>query len=219
MAEACVVLSTLALKGVLDDTLADFERSSGHRYSVQIHATQALLEILKRGDPADLLLMTTEGIGSLKLARTDLGRSGVGLAVKSGATKPDISTLDKFKAAIESAQSVAHSKVGASGLYFAKLIRDLNLKPKKVVVVDKGPVALAVARGEAELGVQQLCELAPVKGIEIVGPFPDPVQVFTSFSAGIASNSKKSEAAKALIAFLKTKAAHEAMRRNQMEPL
>ena len=219
MGEPCVVLSTLALKGVLDETLAGFERESGHRYSVQIHATQALLEILKQGGPADLLLITSEGIDSLRLQRTDLGRSGVGLAVRTGSPRPDIATMEKFKSAIESASSVARSKVGASGLYFAKLIQDHGIRPKKIVVVDRGPVALAVARGEAELGVQQLCELAPVKGIDIVGPFPDEVQVHTGFSAAVVPSSKNRQAAEALIAFLRTEEAKAAMRRNRMEPV
>jgi molybdate transport system substrate-binding protein len=216
-AGACAVLSTLALKGVLDETLAGFERSSCFRYAVQIHATQALLEILRKGDPADLLIMTSEGIDSLKLERTDLGRSGVGLAVRSGSAKPNITGLEDFKRAIEKAESVAHSRVGASGLYFARLVGELGIKPKKVVVVDKGPVALAVARGEAELGVQQLCELAPVKGIDIVGPFPDQVQVYTTFSAGIPAGSRQPDAARALIAFLGSDEVSDAMRRSRIE--
>jgi molybdate transport system substrate-binding protein len=219
MTASAAVLSTLALKGVLDQTLAAFEQESGHRYAVQIHATQALLEALRRGEPADLLFMTAEGIESLKLARTDLGRSGVGLAVKAGAAKPDISTLEKFKSAIQAAQSVAHSRVGASGLYFAKLLRDLGIAPKRIVVVDQGPVALAIARGEAELGVQQLSELAPVKGIEIAWPFPDEVQVYTTFSAGIPPASRYAGAAQALVAFLVSPEGKKAMRRNRMEPL
>ena len=219
MTASAAVLSTLALKGVLDQTLAAFEQESGHRYAVQIHATQALLEALRRGEPADLLFMTAEGIDSLKLARTDLGRSGVGLAVKAGAAKPDISTLEKFKSAIQAAQSVAHSRVGASGLYFAKLLRDLGIAPKRIVVVDQGPVALAVARGEAELGVQQLSELAPVQGIDIAGPFPDEVQVYTTFSAGIPSGCRYASAAQALVAFLLSQKGQEAMRRNCMQPL
>jgi molybdate transport system substrate-binding protein len=203
---------------VLDDTLAGFEAASGHRYAVQIHATQALLEILRKGDPADLLVMTAEGIDSLGLPRTDLGRSGVGLAVRSGAPKPRIDSLENFKRAITGTASVAHSRVGASGLYFAQLIGELGIQPKKVVVVDKGPVALAVARGEAELGVQQLCELAPVKGIDIVGPFPDEVQVYTTFSAAIPSTSRYAAAARALIGFLRSNKAREAMLRNHMQP-
>ena len=204
---------------MLDETLAAFEHESGHRYDVQIHATQALLEILRKGEPADLLLMTAEGIDSLELDRTDLGRSGVGLAVRSGVPRPAVASMKEFISAIQNAESVAHSRVGASGLYFARLIRDLGITPKKIVVVDKGPVALAVARGEAELGVQQLSELAPVKGIEIVGPFPDEVQVYTTFSAGIPPTSRYASAARALVAFLQTEKARSAMRRSSMQPL
>jgi len=204
---------------VLDETLAAFERESGYGYDVQIHATQALLETLRQGGAADLLIMTSEGIDSLGLARTDLGRSGVGLAVRSGAPKPAVASMEDFISSIENAESVAHSRVGASGLYFARLVRDLGVTPKKIVVVDKGPVALAVARGEAELGVQQLSELAPVKGIEIVGPFPDEVQVYTTFSAAIPHGSRHASAAQALVAFLRTESARSAMRRNYMQPL
>lgn len=204
---------------MLDETLAGFERASGFHYEVQIHATQALLEVLRKGEPADLLFMTAEGIDSLKLPRTDVGRSGVGLAVRQGARKPDVSSMASFKASIEAAESVAHSRVGASGLYFANLIGELGIKPKRIVVVDKGPVALAVARGEAELGVQQLSELAPVKGIEIVGAFPDEVQVYTTFSAGIPAGSRYARAAQALVQFLRGEQARAAMRRNRMEPL
>lgn len=217
-AAACAVLSTLALKGVLDDKLADFERTSGHRYSVHIHASQALLEALRNGEPADLLIMTAEGIDSLDLKRADLGRSGVGLAVKAGAAKPAIGTMSEFVSAIENAASIAHSKVGASGLYFAKLIRERGIRPKRIVVVDKGPVAAAVARGEAELGVQQLCELAPVKGIDIAGPFPQEIQVFTTFSAGIPRSSRAADAARALVAFLRSKEIRAEMPRYEIEP-
>ena len=212
-----MVLSTLALKGVLDDTLAAFERGSGLRYAVQIHATQALLEILRKGEPADLLIMTAGGIDSLALERVDLGRSGIGLAVRSGAPKPDISTLDSFRHALLAAQSVAHSRVGASGLYFAKLIQELGIRPRKVIVVDKGPVAAAVARGEAELGVQQLCELAPVPGIDIVGPLPDAIQAFTMFSAAVWRSAQHPAAARALLDFLRSDTARTAMRRYGMQ--
>jgi molybdate transport system substrate-binding protein len=149
-----------------------------------------------------------------------LGRSGVGLAVRAGARKPDISSLEALKKALVSAASVGHSRMGASGLYFAGLLERLALldKLKQRVIVDKGPVAAGVASGEIELGAQLLCELAPVKGIEIVGPLPDEVQKFYSFSAAVMAKAAKPEAAKALLAFLKSDAVRAEMKRNYLEP-
>lgn len=110
--------------------------------------------------------------------------------------------MEALKRALAAASSVAHSKVGASGIYFVELLQRLDISLKKRVVVEKGPVGLVVAAGDAELGVQQLCELAPVPGIEIVGPLPAPVQKMTHFSAGIAANAANPQGARALMALL-----------------
>jgi molybdate transport system substrate-binding protein len=158
-----IMLSSLGLKGVL-------EKSRAQLGELEIHfdATQAILANLG-SVRADLLVLTAEAMDDLKkkglIAETRaLGSSGVGVAVRAGAPRPDIGTVEAFKAALERAQSVAHSKVGASGIYFSELIDQLQLKLKKRVIVEKGPVGLVVARGEAEVGVQQLCELEPVPG-------------------------------------------------------
>ena len=179
------VLSTLALKGVLEKLESAFAQALAARLELHFDATQAILRHLADGTAAraDLLILTADAMndlqnrGEVSQARV-LGSSGVGVAVRAGAPRPDISSVDAFIQALVNAQSVAHSKVGASGLYFLELLKKLNLedKLKKRVVVEKGPVGLAVARGEAELGVQQLCELAPVAGIDIVGPLPAPLQ-------------------------------------------
>ena len=191
------LISTLALKGVL-------EKLALPGVELHIDATQAILPRLAKGERCDLLILTEVAMEELrkqgKVGDTRLlGSSGVGVAVRAGAPKPDISTVEAFRHAIESANSVGHSKVGASGIYFASLIEKMNLKLKKRVVVEKGPVGLAVARGEAEIGLQQLCELAPVKGIDIVGPLPAPLQVVTRFAAGIPKDSPEKEKAGKLI--------------------
>jgi len=147
-----------------------------------------------------------------------LGSSGIGVAVRAGAPKPDIGSVEALKRALAAAGSVAHSKVGASGIYFAELLQRLDIRLKNRVVVEKGPVGLVVAAGGAELGVQQLCELAPVPGIEIVGPLPEPVQRLTHFSAGIPANAADAKGALALMELLRSDAARAGMVKGGMQP-
>lgn len=213
------ILSTLALKGVLQDTIPGLK--------VEYHATQALLKSIAEGASADVVILTGEGIDQLvkdgkvvPATRIELGTSGVGLAVRAGARKPDISSLDALKKSVLSASSVAHSRQGWSGLYFAKLLERLGLvdKLKKRIIVDKGPVAAVIASGEAELGAQLLCELAPVAGIDIVGPLPAQVQGSVVFAAAVMSSSTKRAGAQAFLDLLGTAAAQDAMRKNLLTP-
>src|SRR5258708_24360684 len=213
------VLSTLALKGALQDTVKDLR--------VQYHATQALLKSIAGGESADVVILTVEGIDQLAsqgkivaATRIELGSSGVGLAVRGGAPKPDISSVPALKQTLVNAQSVAHSRQGWSGIYFAQLLERLALadKVKKLVIVEKGPVGAAVARGEAELGAQLLCELAPVAGIDIVGPLPDEVQASVAFAGAVMAATTRRAAAQAFLDFLGTAAVQEAMRKNYLIP-
>jgi len=211
------VLSTLALKGVLSEIAPDLR--------VRFGATRALLESIAAGESADVLILTAEAIGELEKDgrlrfSVELGSSGIGVAVRAGAPRPDISTVERLQASLLAAQSVAHSKVGASGIYFASLLREMGIahRLKKIVVVEQGPVGAVVAAGGAQLGVQQLCELAPVKGIDIIGPLPDAVQKVTVFCAAVTSSAADPAAAQALIDLLRSPAARAAMERNGMLP-
>lgn len=213
---AIAVLSSLALKGVLEKLKPQFERSLAAPLDLRFDATQAILTQLEADFQADLLILTAEAMEGLQKSGKvtqvrALGSSGVGLAVRAGAPKPDIGSVEALKRALVAAGSVAHSKVGASGIYFAELLQRLDIPLKKRVVVEKGPVGLAVAAGDAEIGVQQLCELAPVPGIEIVGPLPEPVQRLTHFSAGIPANAANPKGALALLELLRSDAARAAM--------
>jgi molybdate transport system substrate-binding protein len=212
-----IVLSSLALKGVLEELRPAAE--------LRFDSTQAILKRTAQGERADLLILTTEAMEELRKAGRvtqvgALGSSGVGVAVRAGAPKPDISTPEALLRALLRAASVAHSRSGASGIYFSQVLETLRIadRLKKRVIVDKGPVGLAVARGEAELGVQMLCELAPVAGIDIVGPLPGRLQVQTHFAAGIPVESSDAKGALALVALLRTDAARRVMREGGLEP-
>lgn len=219
------VLSTLALKGTLENLRAEFERAVPG-LQVRFDATQAILASLREGAKADVLILTEEAAEALrKEGRVrdvrKLGSSGVGVAVRAGAPQPDISTLEAFKSALLDAQSVAHSKVGASGLYFSSILKNLGFENrlKKRVVVEKGPVGLVVARGEAEIGIQQLCELAPVPGIDIIGGLPDPLQKLTWFSAAIAADTAEPAAAETFMNLFKKESTQAAMRASRIDPI
>ena len=213
------VLSTLALKGALE--------AAAPGLRAEYHATQALLKSIAEGHSADVVILTTEGIEELvsrgavlPQTRLDLGRSGVGLAVRAGAPRPKIGTFEELKQTLLTAASVGHSKQGASGLYFAALLEKHGLanRLKKRVIVEKGPVAVGIAKGEIQLGAQLLCELAPVPGIEIIGPLPAEVQKYYSFAAAVMKTSKKPQAAKAFLDFMRTEPVRAAMKKNLLEP-
>jgi molybdate transport system substrate-binding protein len=184
---------------------------------------------LERGEPADVLILVGYALGDLikqgKVvpdSRVDLVNSKIGVAVKSGAPRPDISSADTIKRALLAAKSVAYSD-SASGVYvstemFEKLgiATEMKDKARKIPAT---PVAEIVAHGEAELGFQQISELKPVPGIDIVGPLPDALQKVTVFSAGIATVSKEPEAGKALIKFLTSPAARETIVNSGLEPI
>jgi len=167
---------------------------------------------LARGEPVDVLIMVAAALDNLvkqgkvvPASRVDIAKSYIGLAVKAGAPKPDISTADGLKTALLNAKSIAYSD-SASGVYlekvgFAKLGIWDQIKGK-CRMIPATPVGEIVAKGEAELGFQQLSELKPVAGIDLVGPVPDPVQTVTLYAAGISVDAKEPAAAKAFIQFL-----------------
>ncbi len=205
------VLSSLALKGLLENFQPLLERQLG-ALELRFDATLAILPLVHAGAKPDLLILTQEAMDDLQASGAVtrawvLGSSGIGVAVRAGAPRPDISSVDALQKALLAAQSVAHSRVGASGVYFSQLLERLGIaaRLRKRVVIEKGPVGLAVAAGEAELGVQQLCELAPVAGIDIVGPLPEPVQKLTYFCAGIPAGAVNTEGARALVELLLSK--------------
>jgi molybdate transport system substrate-binding protein len=232
-AEVRVMISG-GLSAAYNALVPEFEKATGNKvitaYGPSMGTTHNAIPVrLDRGEPADVLILVGYALDDLIKqgkavagSRVDLVNSKIGVAVKAGAPKPDISTPDAVKRALLAAKSVAYSD-SASGVYistemFNKLgiAAEMKDKAKKIPAT---PVAEIVAKGEAELGFQQISELKPVSGIDIVGPLPDSLQKVTVFSAGIATVSKEPEAGKALIKFLSSPAARETIVNSGLEPI
>src|ERR1700748_2867704 len=211
-----------------------FEKQTGNKvlvaYGPSMGTTANAIPVrLERGEPADVLIMVGYALDDLaKKGRVEPGtavelvKSPIGVAVKAGAPKPDISSADAVKRALLAARTIAYSD-SASGVYvstemFAKLgiAKEMEGKARKIPAT---PVGEIVAHGDAELGFQQISELKPVPGIDIVGQLPPELQKITVFSAGIASVSKEPEAAKALISFLASPEAHDALVNSGLDPI
>jgi molybdate transport system substrate-binding protein len=151
----------------------------------------------------------------------DLARSGVGVAVRAGLLKPDISTTENFKRALLEAKSIAFTKTGASGMHFAKVIEQLGIADQvnaKAKVPAGGAVGLLVAKGEAEMAVQQIPELLAVKDIQYVGPLPPELQNYTLFSGAVFIGARQAEGAKALLEYIAAPFAAGVFKTKGLEP-
>src|ERR1700674_498247 len=183
---------------------------------------------LERGEAIDVVIMAGPALADLfkqgKVradSRVDLVQSKMGMAVKAGAPKPDISTIDALKRTLLAAKSIAYSD-SASGVYLStELFPKLGIAEQikgKTRKIEADPVGGVVASGEVEIGFQQISELRPVKGIDIVGELPPGAQKVTVFAAGIPATSKQPEAAKALIQWLSSPGAHSVIKKSGLEP-
>jgi len=207
------ILCTNGVKSVLLELIPSFERARDTKLAVTWGSTHALLKDLESGVGGDVAILTAEAIddlikqGKVKPgSRVDLARSGIGVAVRKGAKRPDIASPEALKRALLAAKNVAHSKTGLSGIYFPTVLERLGIAEEmkaKIVMPDAGtPVGELVANGEAEIGIQQISELLPVAGIEIVGPLPEPLQKITTFSGGVLRAAKEPSLAEALLKFV-----------------
>ena len=190
---------------------------------------QALPARLSRGEPLDAVIMVGYALDDLikqgKVAaasRVDLARSGIGIVVREGAPHPDISTVDALRQALLAAKSIAYSD-SASGVYIRnEMFRKLGIADQvagKARMIPAEPVGLVVARGEAEIGFQQISELKPIKGIDLLGPLPAAVQQYTVFSAGIVSASQHQQEAAMLLRFFASPEARPAVVASGLEPM
>jgi molybdate transport system substrate-binding protein len=219
------LFSTLALAGVLDELLPGFRDAS---VETTLLPTALLAERIRAGEAADVAILMADMIDALiaerilRPGRTDLARSRVGIAVRTGARKPDISTVEDFVAAMHAARSVALSRAGASGVSFAQVLRRLGIADDinaKAIVIPSGFTGELVARGEAEMAVQQISELMVVPGIELVGALPPGIECISVFSAGIFAGTPVPVQAQSLIALLRSAEAGPVFKAKGLEPL
>jgi molybdate transport system substrate-binding protein len=219
------VLCTIGVKPALPDLVTEFERATGHKVSIVWGNAATLKTRYLEGEQADVAVLTAAAIDDLVKAgkvtgRVDLARSGMGFAVKAGAPKPDISSPEALKRTLLAAKSVGYSSQGASGIYFVTVIERLGIAAEvKAKHKDTaGAVGELVAAGEAEIGVQQIPELAAVPGVVVIGPFPDELQVITVFSAALDAKAQNNDAAKAFVKFISGPAAAAAYKARGLDP-
>jgi molybdate transport system substrate-binding protein len=225
------LLTAGAFKSTVLALLPDYEKTSGNKVSVENDTVGALIKRIKAGESFDVVVMTPEGVDQLtgegkviSGSGTNLARVGVGVMVKTGANKPDISTVDAFKKAVLEAKSISFidpASGGSSGIYVEKLLERLGIsdqvKPKEKLK-QGGYVADYVASGEAELGIHQISEILPHGGVTLVGPLPKEIQNYTVYAAGIGTGTQNGDAAKALIASLVGPSAQVLFKSKGMEP-
>jgi molybdate transport system substrate-binding protein len=215
------VMAGLAVEVAINRWLKPrFEADTGMRLDIDWRPTAAIMKSIDAGDRADVIIGIDNSMDVLvergivrASTRVMLADSILGVGVKSGAPRPDVSTVEAFKRAMVEARGVAYSKAGASGIYFARLIERLGIADAvnaHAVVIPMGFTGEKVASGEAELAIQQISELMTVPGIDVVGPFPPELQTVTRFDAAIFADAGNAAGAAAFMAALTSPAAAKA---------
>jgi molybdate transport system substrate-binding protein len=227
------VLSALGMQAVMGDLGPKFERATGHTLVITFAPLGGIVMLVQDGATGDVVMIPQSGIERLAKdgkvvagTETVLARSGIGVAVRKGAPKPDISSPEALKRALLAAKSISYSDPaggGASGLHFAKVLDRLGIADEmrsKTIFAKPIPdgIGLMVANGEAEIGVGLFQGFIAVAGIELVGPLPGDLQDTIVFVAAIMASAKQTEAGKALIDFLRTLEAAAAIKAKGMEP-
>ena len=228
MTNSIRMLSTLGLMGAMRSLSSAFEAAHGIPVDADFAPTLALLKRLRAGEAADLVILTREGLDEVigegrVIADTasDLARSYVGIAVRAGQAHPDIGSEAALRKTLLAARSVAYSRLGASGVYFAQLIVRMGIAAEinaKATVVEQGFTAERLVSGEADLAVQQISELKQVEGIEVIGPVPHDLQTPAVFSAGRMADARQAEAADLLLRYLASPEVVPVLRQSGLEP-
>jgi molybdate transport system substrate-binding protein len=221
------VLSSTALKTVFEELGPQFEKATENKLVFTFAPAAVLKGQIEKGAAFDVAALTvplTDDLAKqgkiVDATRAKIAHAGIGVAVHKGAPKPDIGTTDAFKRALAAAKSIGFTAQGASGVYLKTLFDKLGIAEElksKIKLLD-GPAGAAVEKGEVEIGLTQISEIMPYPDIVLVGPLPADIQIYTNFSAGVATASKDAAAAGALIKFLTAPAATAVIKAKGMDP-
>ncbi len=226
MAATVKILSGGAMRVLLVEIGPLFERATGTKVEIEFRLTSVLKKEIEEGVAFDIALLPRPELNELvkagKIApgsATDVTRSAVGLAVRAGAPKPDIGTVEAFKRALLAARSIGYSD-GPSGAYIVDLLERLGIAAamKSKTKLKSRPVAELVASGEADIGIQQIVAILPVAGADLVGPLPSELQNVIVYAAGLAPNGPNREAAREFITVMKSAEAQRLIRTKGVEP-
>ena len=210
------VTSAGAVRGLIADIIEEYKRQSGDTFDFTVGTTGQLRAIIASGQPADLIIVSTPLMAELEKtgkmtpgSRADLGRVGIGVVIRDGATVPDVASPETFKKAVIEARSLAYTdpaQGGTSGIYFAGLADRFGIaeevKRKSVLTTGGREAALEVAQGKAEIGIVFISEAMAVKGVKLAGPLPPALQDYSVYAAAIPASSTEPAAARAFIAAL-----------------
>jgi molybdate transport system substrate-binding protein len=222
------VLSSIATREAYLELLPQFEKASGHKVTTTWSGTTAIMKTMAAGNEQhDLIVISStemdELITQAKVvagSRADLSKSGIGIGVRAGAKRPDVSSSDALKKALIEAKTVGYTS-GPSGVYMASLIERMGIAPEVQAkfrsVPSGGTIGTIVASGDCEIGFQQVSELVHIPGVDYIGPLPAEVQRVTVFSIGLQTGAPNPGPAKALVAFLTTPAAVAVMQKHGLE--
>jgi molybdate transport system substrate-binding protein len=225
-AEITVLAGMGVISGVSDLAPA-YEKLTGHSVVVRFEQAAAMNEKINSGAPADIAALQPEQVDNFikqgKMVagtKTNFAQAGVGVAIKTGASRPDISTVDAFKNAMINARSIGYSQ-GGSGLIAAKVMEKLGIADQlkaKTKFINGLPVAEVVAKGDVEIGLQQINVIIPVEGVDYIGPLPKELQDTVRFAAAVLTVSKQKDLARAFLNYIASADAGPLLRRSAMEP-
>ena len=219
------LLCSNALKSVVEELGPAFEKASGHKLKAEYGSTGPLKAMIEKGQAFDVAILGVEAADELiksgKLTantRADIARSGMGVAVRKGAAKPDLGTTQAFKQALLNAQTISYSDSGLSGIYLKGLLERLGIAEQLKSKIRFGRGGEMVSAGKAEIGLTQVSEILSEPGAELAGPLPADIQQYTIFPAAIGAATAHPEAAQALLKFLKSPEAAKVLKAKGLEP-